>query len=81
MIEFLNSSIDSCEKMIEHYDFVIKDILSEIPDSFLEANKGTSIDFLNAMKKLWERFKKQTETNLREIEKRIEAAKDEATDS
>ena len=56
LYEFLKSSISSCDEVIAHYDFVINDISSEISNPVLEARKEPSIEFLKAMRSLWQNF-------------------------
>lgn len=64
---FLESSIQSSEMVIDHYDFVINDIASHISDEHLEATKGPTIEFLNKMRSNWLTFKNNCEMKLREL--------------
>ena len=67
MKEFLKSTIKSSETVIEHYDFVINDISSNISDAQLEATKGPTIEFLNKMRNNWISFKADCEMLLKNL--------------
>ena len=49
--DFILSSIRSCDTVIEHYDFVLNDISSDISNPKLEATKGPTIVFFEADEK------------------------------
>ena len=66
--DFIQSSIRSSTKIIEHYDFVIKDISSFISDPKLESQKDPVIKFLKDMRAHWQDFKKDAENNLKSIQ-------------
>ena len=67
--QFLKSSIDSSRRVIEHYDFVINDISSNISDPHLEATKGPALEFLREMRKCWLNFKNELEERLTTLKK------------
>lgn len=69
MKEFLKSTIKSSEMVIEHYDFVINDISSNISDKHLEATKAPTIEFLNKMRRNWLNFKDDCEIKLKSFRK------------
>ena len=54
----------SPDMMLEHYQFVLDDISSEITNSELEAAKGPAIDFLKSMMGELERFKGNLQSQL-----------------
>lgn len=70
ILAFLKSSIESCNIVLEHYDFVINDISSNISNPVLENSKGPSISFLKAMRKEWQQSKEQSEADLVALEKK-----------
>lgn len=67
---FIKSSIESSEKVLEHYDFVLNDISSEISDPYLEATKWPAVEFLMKMRRQWFDFKKDLENQLVKLEKK-----------
>lgn len=69
VIQFIKSSISSAEEVIGHYDFVIRDISSDISDPVLEASKAVPLEFLGAMKSQWENFRDDLQKKLAELEK------------
>lgn len=48
---FIRSTIDSCNTVLEHYDFVLNDISSDISNPVLQATKAPTIAFLKEMRK------------------------------
>lgn len=69
VIQLIKSSISSAEEVINHYDFVIRDISSDISDPVLEASKAVPLEFLEAMKSQWENFRDVLQQKLAELEK------------
>ena len=67
--DFLKSAINSSETVIDHYDFVINDISSNISDKHLESSKGPTVDFLNKMRNNWLNFKNKCEMQLKDLKK------------
>lgn len=51
--DFARSSIKSCNIVIEHYDFVINDISTDISNPKLEATKGPVLAFLKQLRSEW----------------------------
>lgn len=43
--DFIKSTIETSEKVLEHYDFVINDISSKISDLQLEVSKEPALHF------------------------------------
>lgn len=70
-IEFINSSIKASTEMIEHYDFVIKDISSSVSDISLENSKEPAIKFLKAMRAHWSEFQTNLHNELDRLQKEI----------
>lgn len=68
--EFILSSIKSCDIVIEHYDFVLNDISSDISNPKLEATKGPAIAFLRNTRNEWIYCRKDLQKKLREIDRR-----------
>ncbi len=66
---FIESSIETANNFIEHYNFVINDISSNISNPNLERTKGPTIEFLKAMRKQWQDFKKEMENKLQNMNK------------
>lgn len=64
---FAQSTIDSCNKVLEHYDFVINDISSDISDPKLEATKGPAVAFLKAMRNEWVKCRADAEKALKAL--------------
>lgn len=53
MKAFMESAIRSYNTVIDHYDFVINDISSDISNPKLEATKGPVLDFLKELRREW----------------------------
>ena len=53
MKSFMESAIKSYNTVIEHYDFVINDISSDISNPKLEATKKPVLDFLKELRNEW----------------------------
>lgn len=51
---FIRSTINSCDAVLEHYNFVIEDISSDISNPVLQATKAPALSFLKEMRKEWE---------------------------
>ena len=51
---FIRSTINSCDAVLEHYNFVIKDISSDISNPVLQASKAPVLSFLKQMREEWE---------------------------
>lgn len=69
VVQFIKSSLSSAEEVINHYDFVIKDVSSDISNPVLEANKAATLKFLRAMRSQWEAFQDDLLRKLAELEK------------
>ena len=67
--QFIESSINTANIVLEHYDFVISDISSNISNPQLERTKGPTIEFLKNMRKQWLDFKYEMESKLQNINK------------
>lgn len=67
LADFLKSSIESSEEVLTHYDFVIKDVSSQISNPSLEATKDPVLKFLQAMRHEWEVFQSTMKQNLDDI--------------
>ena len=67
--QFIESSINTANIVLEHYDFVIADISSYITNPQLEGTKGPTIQFLKNMRKEWLDFKNEMEAKLHNINK------------
>ncbi len=50
MDDFIKSAIGSYETILEHYDFVIADLKSEIYNADMQASKAPVISFLQAIR-------------------------------
>lgn len=68
-VQFIKTSLSSAEEVINHYDFVINDISSDISNPVLEANKAPTLNFLRAMRSQWEAFRDDLLRKLAELEK------------
>ena len=69
LIDFFKSSIKTCDEVIAHYNFVIKDISSFISDPKLESSKGSTVQFLKEMKNQWEKFREEQVDALEKVER------------
>lgn len=68
--DFVKSSIETSEMVLEHYEFVINDISSKISDPELEASKEPALQFLKKMRSNWADFKLSLEMQLETLEKK-----------
>lgn len=69
-IQFYKSAVNACNKMIEHYTYVIEDISGEIYNSILNAKKGQSIIFLKEMRSEWEKQKDVYVNTIKQLERK-----------
>lgn len=65
--EFILSSIEASNEVIEHYDFVLKDISSKITDEALEKTKAPTVEFLKRMRGNWISFRNDLESELNQL--------------
>lgn len=68
--QFLESSINACDQMIQHYTYVIDDISSDISNPVLNAKKGPSVIFLKEMRKEWQKFRNDLHISLKQLERK-----------
>lgn len=67
MKKLLESNIKACDTVLEHYDFVINDISSQISNPVLETSKKPTIAFLKAMRQEWQNFKEENKRKLKTL--------------
>lgn len=67
MKDFIKSTIKSCDIVLEHYDFVINDISSNISNPVLETSKKPTIEFLKAMRQEWQKAKDESQKKLNSL--------------
>jgi hypothetical protein len=67
--KFLESSVETSNAVLEHYDFVISDISSELSNPILEARKAPTIEFLKAMRGQWQKFRDDEKSQLEELKR------------
>lgn len=67
---FYKSAIDTCDKMIKHYTYVIEDISGEIYNPALNAKKGPSVIFLKEMRREWEKQKEVYVNIIKQLERK-----------
>lgn len=68
--QFLKSAINACDKMIEHYTYVIDDLSGEIYNPVLNAKKSPSVAFLKEMRKEWQKHRNYYDSNLKQLERK-----------
>ena len=66
-LKFIKRSIECSSEIIEHYNFVIDDISSEIANPNLQKTKEPTLEFLKSMREEWKNHRKQLEKNLDDL--------------